>query len=218
MIKLIVLAADGVLGESTGPSTVEVLCRLSPLGPAAVGEEVRRVLHRSWPLLPGHVEDLCAALLIERRRWPEPWPDAGFELYPYAAMALAELRRIAPVELLVDMPATCGPRRLGKLLDTCAPLIDRVHTSYELGSRKPDFRLWRDRLVEHDIGGWELVNVGPHWNEDVLGPVAAGCRAVHVTPRGEASPAPHQWPRGRERIGVAADLRDVPAAIGQWTV
>ena len=215
MIKLIVVSEDA-LGEPTGPSTVDVLSRLSPLGTAAVAEEVRRVLHRTWPLLPADIDDLCAALLVERRRWPDPWPVVGFDLHPYAASALRELRRIAPVELLVDLPATCGPQRVDALLDGCGPLVDRAHTTYERGSRKPDFRLWRDLAVEHDIHEWELVHVGPTWIGDVLGPVSAGCRAVHLARREGWSPPPHQWPRGRERIGTTVDLRDVPAVVGQW--
>jgi FMN phosphatase YigB (HAD superfamily) len=216
VIALFVIDAGDTLGTYTGPDTVEVLKHLSPLNPRAVGEESRRVLHRNHPLTAEHVADLCAALLIDPSQWPDPWPANGFVPFPDTNAVLADLARIAPIEVLTNLAVTTGPSRMTALREACGQHIGRIHTSYQRGLCKPDYRLWKSIALERGIHPGDIVHIGDGWTQDVRGAVAAGCRAIHVSTHGRPAPHRRTWPADEDRIGVAGDLRGVLDIVHRW--
>lgn len=216
MISLIVTDVGHTLGTFAGPSTAEFLRALSPLDLATIAEETRRVLHRQRALTAEHITDLCAALLIDPDSWPDPWPTSGFEPFPYTNAALADLKSIAPIEALSNLPVTTGPSRMKALAAACGHHIDRIHTSYQRGMRKPDHRLWRAIAIERGVRPEDIVHIGDQWHQDILGAVAAGCRAIHVNTGHRPVPPPHTWPAGQDRIGLADNLRGALDILRQW--
>lgn len=214
VIRLIVADAGHTLGLFA-PDVVDRLVALSPLPEVVIAEESRRVLHRTPELTEEDIIDLCAALLIDRAAWPQVWPRGEFTAYPYASAVLDELTEIAPVVVLSNVPVTSGP---GSMEDLQAqlPQVSRIYTSYGMRLRKPDFRLWQAIAADHGCTTAELLHLGDQFTNDVRGAVFAGARAVYVNTRQEPAPPAGQWPAGPDRIGVADDLRGVPAIITTW--
>jgi FMN phosphatase YigB (HAD superfamily) len=218
VIELIVVDAGNTLGTFDSPGTKTVLTALSPLPDRVVHEEARRFLHTARELTDDVVNGVCNALLIDPADWPEPWPAAGFTAYDYTSTALAELAAIAPVVVLSNISVTCGPERMAQLVEQCAPHISRVYTSYGMGMRKPDRRLWHAIAADHDVAPDSIVHVGDHWANDIRGAVWAGCRAVYVNTRHVEEPPADQWPAGDAagRVAVVPDLRGVPDVLRTW--
>jgi putative hydrolase of the HAD superfamily len=61
-----------------------------------------------------------------------------------------------------------------------APLIDAAVTSARLGYRKPHAAVYASILELMDVPAAEAIFVGDSWEPDVLGPINAGMRTVHV--------------------------------------
>jgi putative hydrolase of the HAD superfamily len=61
-----------------------------------------------------------------------------------------------------------------------APLIDVAVTSARIGYRKPHAAIYAAVLALMDVPPSEAVFVGDSWKPDVLGPLSAGMRTVHV--------------------------------------
>lgn len=211
MIDLIVVDADHTLGLCTGPDTIDILDGLSPLPRATVAEEYRRVLHRAH-LTEESIAELCYELHIDPNSWPLPWPRTGFDLYDYAPTALAELAAIARVVVLSNMDSASGPARIRQLETQCAPHLAAVWTSYSMGARKPNPRLWRHLADVYEVDPRHVVHVGDSWVQDVHGPIRAGCHAVYVETR-ETAPDLCSWPDGLGEIAVAADLQHAVANV-----
>lgn len=216
MVDLIVVDAGHTLGTFDKPGTHATLGELSRLSKTVIEEECRRFLHCAPALTEEVITGICNALLIDPQAWPRPWPARGFTAYPYTLRVLGELREIAPVVVLSNVAVTCGQGRMDELVKQCAPHIDRTYTSFAMGMRKPDRRLWHAISVEHGVRPERMVHLGDQWVNDVLGAVSAGCRAVLTNTRGSSTPSPEQWPVGRDRIAVAADLRGTVDILRAW--
>lgn len=216
MIKLIVTDAGHTLGTFNRPGTHRMLMDLSPLPEHVVHEEARRWLHCAPGLTEGIIEGLCNALLIDPARWPRPWPALGFSAYSYTRSALAELSGIAPVVVLSNVPVTCGAHRMAEVRQQCAPYIVKTYTSFGFGMRKPDRRLWQAIGIEQSVEPEHMVHLGDQWNNDILGAVWAGCRAVYVNTRHSSVPSDDRWPPQRERIAVADTLVSAVAHVRKW--
>ncbi|NGO69945.1 HAD family hydrolase [Streptomyces boncukensis] len=92
-----------------------------------------------------------------------------------------------------------------------AGLVDAAVTSARAGARKPHPRVYRAALDACGLRPEQALFVGDMWEADVLGPLAAGMRAVHLC-RAEravrgATPA---LPAGAVRVGT---LRDVGSLV-----
>jgi putative hydrolase of the HAD superfamily len=83
------------------------------------------------------------------------------------------------------------------------PLIDVAVTSARIGYRKPHAAIYSSVLALMDVPASEAVFVGDSWRPDVLGPMSAGMRTVHVW-RGERTEEPPALVPGACRVD---DLR-----------
>jgi putative hydrolase of the HAD superfamily len=82
--------------------------------------------------------------------------------------------------------------------------VDVVVTSARAGARKPHPRIYAHTLDRcGGVAPGDVVFVGDTWEPDVVGPISAGMRAVHVW-RDDDQREPPPPPNGAERI---ADLR-----------
>lgn len=216
MVGLIVVDVGSTLGEFTGPKTAEVLAPYALLDIPRINEESRRFLHCAPKLTDEVKERMCHAIVMDPANWPDPWPDGGFDPYPYTLDVLAQLSQIAPVVALSNVPVTAENDRMPTVTEKCGAYLREVATSYTMGMRKPDRTLWHTLCDRHGVAPEDVVHIGDDWMADVLGAVSAGCRAVFVDTRGCGTPSPTQWPCGPGNITVGADLRDGLTATRQW--
>lgn len=215
MVDLIVVDVGDTLGEFARPFTPDVLSKFSPLPIPHIAEETRRFLHTAPELTEEVIVGLCKAILMDPRDWPDPWPETGFDLYPYTLDVLARFAEIAPVVALSNVPVTADQGRMREVADQCDPYLADVVTSYTMGMRKPDDRLWHQLCERYDVDPGDVVHVGDQWVADVLGAVYAGCRAMYVDTRRCGTPPLAEWPFG-SRLAVGNDLRDSLAAVRAW--
>ncbi len=158
--------------------------------------------------------DVAVGPLVEAfRRYNAP----SLTPYPGAVPALASLRAQVPVGLVTDGDPVIQRSKLRSLCFDAA--FDVVVFSDELGRdrRKPHpapFRLALDRL---QVTPAQAIYIGDHPEKDVLGPLAAGIRAIRVL-TGEYGGVPSlaaPWataPDVVSAIELAADrLRDADA-------
>lgn len=211
MVELIVVDAGNTLGVCTGPNTTDVLAERTLLPRNEVAEQERRILHRN-PLTEDLISGLCYELHIDPTRWPLPWPHTGFEVYDYTKAALAELAAIARIVVLSNMDSASGPARIKQLAEQCDPHITAIWTSYGLGTRKPDPRLWRRLADVYEVDPRNVVHIGDSWVPDVHGPIRAGCHAIYLETR-EAAPDLNNWPEGLGLITVARNLQHAVADV-----
>lgn len=216
MIKLLVFDAGHTLGRFSGPGT-ELLTQLSPFPWSVLKEASRRFFHTNPVPTRELVENFCEAVHIDPARFPASWDGGAFTPFPYAADAVTELVEAtgAAAVVLSNIPCTTGPARM-RSLTSHFPMIDRVYTSYELGARKPDRRLWWSIAANHGVEPGEILHIGDEWISDVWGSVHAGCRAVFLagTRSDNAAPPDEEWP-SRDRVAIGQDLTDVlGAALG----
>jgi putative hydrolase of the HAD superfamily len=83
-------------------------------------------------------------------------------------------------------------------------MFDVVVTSARAGSRKPHPQIYRHTLERAAAEPGDAIFVGDSWGPDVVGPTAAGIRAVHVARAGREPdpswPADDALPAGTHRI------------------
>jgi FMN phosphatase YigB (HAD superfamily) len=220
MIGLITTDVGDTLGRFLTPKVGDILSALSGIPPIEgkswiIDEEERRFLHTTPELTDKVIYDLCGALLIDRREWPDPWPRGGFRAYPYTNSVLAELRTIAPVAALSNI-SVLGSTRMDDLAEQCGAYIEDIYTSYAMRRRKPDPRLWIDIADVYGVPVDEVVHIGDRWVNDICGAFHAGARAIYLTgTREDHNPVPPH-DEMRERVAIVNDLRDVPAVIRTW--
>jgi putative hydrolase of the HAD superfamily len=99
-----------------------------------------------------------------------------------------------------------------------APLIDVAVTSARVGCRKPHGAIYQSILTPLGVAASEVIFVGDSWGPDVLGPLDAGMRAVHVW-RSEGADEPPALPRGALRVSdlhrlLDSDILDVDVPDG----
>lgn len=94
-----------------------------------------------------------------------------------------------------------------------ASYIDVAVTSAQMGCRKPHPAIYEFTLARLGARAAETMFVGDSWEPDVIGPLAAGMQAVHISRRG-TGPLP-DVPLGASRVDNLRALLDegvLPAA------
>ena len=86
-------------------------------------------------------------------------------------------------------------------------LIDGAVTSARVGYRKPHAAIYRSILATLGVAASEALFVGDSWEPDVLGPIGAGMRSVHIWRSGASGTPPALVP-GSSRINDLTRLLD----------
>jgi putative hydrolase of the HAD superfamily len=94
-----------------------------------------------------------------------------------------------------------------------APLLDAAVTSAQAGYRKPHPGIYDVTLARLGVAATDAVFVGDSWGPDVLGPLGAGMRAVHIR-RDDASGSAPDLVDGAYRISTLNELVDLPVIGG----
>lgn len=158
----------------------------------------------------------------EEQRWHGMVADCGVVGERRDAVVAAIRAQVASFRVRAfaeSAPVLTGLRDLGLVVGICsnwhwdldsyvadaglADLVDVALTSARIGARKDNPVTYERTLAALGADPAETLFVGDSWKPDVLGPLAAGMRAVHVV-RGDR-PAP-DLPRGAARV---ADLTGV---------
>lgn len=207
---MLVLDAGSTLGVFDSVGTHE-LVQVSPLPERVVREEARRILHCAPEATREVLEDFCEAIHVDYDQLPTDWTST-FTAYRYSAQVVGRLIEMtgAPAVVLSNIPCTTGPSRM-RSLQAQLPMIEAVYTSYTMGRRKPDRRLWLDITAKHGAQPSETIHVGDQWTNDIRGAIRAGCKAlyVHGTRENNTVPPHEDWPSdGTERIWVRRDLTE----------
>lgn len=213
-VSVLVVDAGSTLGEFTGESTTHVLTALTSVRPRLVTEAKHEILHRTPELTDAVIAQVCERLLINRDQWPDPWPPSGFTPYPEATDVLAELARLAPVVTLSNLSITRQPSMVA-LHHQFAPHRAGTYTSYHLGARTPQARLWHRIADDFAVPVREIVHIGDRVDEDVTGPLHAGARAILISRRGYHPPPTRA--ADPDRAAVLASLSHIPDVITRWT-
>ncbi|MFD2422406.1 HAD family hydrolase [Amycolatopsis pigmentata] len=180
-------------------------------------DRIRWMLNCTPVITDAVVEKVCGALLIDPGRWPgpEPWHVCGFDAFDGAAGVVAELRDMGfPVVVLSNGPVTAAHRI--HALQARLPTVSRIYTSYAMGMRKPDPRLWQQIASDLGLRTNEILHVGDQWSNDILGAANAGCYALHLATR-EQPPHPSTWPNPltSRTVALGTSIRDtIPALHG----
>jgi len=122
--------------------------------------------------VPGPHRDVVVDALIEADL------RTAMVVFPEVPSVLAELRRRG---LTIGVCSNWNWDLDDVLRSTgVAPLIDRAVTSARVGYRKPHRAMYASILTALRVTAPEAVFVGDSWSPDVLGPIDAGMRSVHV--------------------------------------
>jgi putative hydrolase of the HAD superfamily len=126
-------------------------------------------------------------------------------VFPEVPSVLAELRRRG---LTIGVCSNWGWDLEAALRATGVDaLIDVAVTSARVGYRKPHTAMYESILGALGVAAPETIFVGDSWEPDVLGPIGAGMRSVHVDrapARGERAGASPPLVAGASRV---SDLR-----------
>jgi putative hydrolase of the HAD superfamily len=126
-------------------------------------------------------------------------------VFPEVPSVLAELRRRG---LTIGVCSNWGWDLEAALRATGVDaLIDVAVTSARVGYRKPHAAMYESILGALGVAAPETIFVGDSWEPDVLGPIGAGMRSVHVDrapARGERAGASPPLVAGASRV---SDLR-----------
>lgn len=95
-----------------------------------------------------------------------------------------------------------------------APLVDTAVTSAQAGYRKPHPGIYDLTLARLDVAANDAVFVGDSWGPDVVGPLSAGMRAVHIR-RLDATSAAPDLIDGVDRISTLHELVELPVLDGK---
>jgi putative hydrolase of the HAD superfamily len=126
-------------------------------------------------------------------------------VYPEVRPVLEELRRRG---LIIGVCSNWGWDLEAALHATgVGALIDVAVTSARIGYRKPHGAMYESILGSLRVAAPEAIFVGDSWEPDVVGPIAAGMRSVHVD-RAQGEKAGSLPPLVAGAIRVS-DLRDL---------
>ena len=134
--------------------------------------------------VPGPERDVVVEAMVEADL------RSAMVVFPEVPSVLAELRRRG---LAIGVCSNWNWDLDDVLRSTgVAPLIDRAVTSARVGYRKPHRAMYECILAVLRVTAAEAIFVGDSWQPDVLGPIDAGMRSVHVdrTPGGMAGSLP----------------------------
>jgi putative hydrolase of the HAD superfamily len=180
---------------------------LWPEAPALVGQLpsfADRVHERALRVVgaKGPIETMVRCIREEAvsPRWHVP--------YPETEPTLAELTRRGFTVHLVSNNVDYLPQLLENL--GWSERLDSVTYSQEIGAAKPDPRLFRLALDRAGCAPEEAVHVGDSWEQDYLGALGAGVRAIWLNRRGR--PRPGSCEAVRDLAGVLPLLSSEPSA------
>jgi putative hydrolase of the HAD superfamily len=134
--------------------------------------------------VPGHARDALVEAMTEADL------RTAMVVFPEVPSVLAELRRRG---LTIGVCSNWNWDLDDVLHSTgVAPLIDDAVTSARVGYRKPHPAVYESVLSALGVTAPEALFVGDSWEPDVLGPIDAGMRSVHIArmQEGEAGPLP----------------------------
>jgi putative hydrolase of the HAD superfamily len=119
-------------------------------------------------------------------------------VFPDTAVVLGALRRR---NLRIGVCSNWG-WDLAAALDATGvtPLVDVAVTSARAGYRKPHGGIYESVLDALGVASHDAVFVGDSWEPDVLGPITAGMRSVHICRNPGTDPLP-ELVTGAYRIG-----------------
>jgi putative hydrolase of the HAD superfamily len=138
--------------------------------------------------------------------------------------AMVEVDQRTAMVVFPEVPTVLGElRRRGLAVGVCsnwnwdldvvleatavAPLIDAAVTSARVGYRKPHTAMYDAILTALGVTASEALFVGDSWKPDVLGPIEAGIRTVHVWRGGGTDGLPALVP-GASRVDDLHQLLD----------
>ncbi len=122
--------------------------------------------------VPGPERDVVVDAMIEADL------RTAMVVFPEVPSVLAELRRRG---LAIGVCSNWNWDLDDVLQSTgVAPLIDHAVTSARVGYRKPHRAMYESILTALHVTAPEAIFVGDSWTPDVLGPIDAGMRSVHV--------------------------------------
>jgi putative hydrolase of the HAD superfamily len=138
--------------------------------------------------------------------------------------AMVEVDQRTAMVVFPEVPTVLGElRRRGLTIGVCsnwnwdldvvlestavAPLIDAAVTSARVGYRKPHAAMYDSILTALGVKAPEALFVGDSWKPDVLGPIEAGIRTVHVW-RGEGTDGLPALVPGASRVDDLRRLLD----------
>ncbi|KAB7835799.1 hypothetical protein FRZ00_26535 [Streptomyces mobaraensis] len=145
----------------------------------------------------------CAALRIPPDAFPHDHQPPEFCWWDGVVEAVAALARVVPVVTMSNV--TRWDERPGDVAARFAPHLAAHYPSWRLGFAKPDPRALRAVAAQHRLPAGQLVHVGDAFDYDVRGALAAGARAVWITP--DPAPAARLPAACRRRVMAVADLR-----------
>ena len=147
---------------------------------------VSRATYMAWShqRLVGLVTE-CGVPVREREALVEVMIEADLRtamvVFPEVPSVLAELRQRG---LAIGVCSNWGWDLDDVLQSTgLAPLIDHAVTSARVGYRKPHAAMYESILTALAVTAPEALFVGDSWRPDVLGPIDAGMRSVHIERR-----------------------------------
>ena len=126
--------------------------------------------------------------------------------FPDAVSTLRALRALGiRVGVLTNGPSDVQRRKLD--VSGLGPELDAITVSGEIGVAKPDPEAFRIALERLGTTGEETAMVGDSLENDVIGGLAAGLRAVVWLPRAQSAEAP-------PAAHLAREIAEVPRMLG----
>ncbi|MFB9535128.1 MULTISPECIES: HAD family hydrolase [Streptomyces] len=204
------------LGEPSGTTLTQRLAGLSPLPAAQAKQIAQRSLH---PLDPRSalmaVESVCAELGIRADAFPHDHRPPSFTLWPGALEAVARIAQIVPVVTLSNV--TYWDELASDITGLLAPHLMAHYPSWRLGCAKPDPRAVQTVARLHDVHPSQLLHVGDSLDYDVRGALAAGARALWMTPQTPPPEARRLLAQYAGRFTIVPDLATAVTHIEQAT-
>ena len=129
---------------------------------------------------------------------------------PGATAAVRRLKQHSRIGIVTNNTVAEQSEKLAFLgLDRA---VDLLVTSEEVGSAKPDPRIFRAALVRADTAAADAVMIGDRWESDVVGALAAGIRPVWFNRFGLTRPGATAVPEFRSFRAVRQLVRLVARA------
>ncbi|MFF1714393.1 HAD family hydrolase [Streptomyces sp. NPDC058268] len=202
------------LGEPSGTTLTQRLAALSPLPAGEAKQIAQRSLHALDPRSASvAVDRVCAELGILADDFPHGHRPPGFTLWPGAREAVARIAQIAPVVTLSNV--TYWDELASDVAGLLAPHLLAHYPSWRLGFAKPDPRAVQTVARLHGVPPSQLLHVGDSLDYDIRGALAAGARALWITPHPPSSEARRLLTRFAGRAVVVPDLSAAVAHIEQ---
>lgn len=204
-VRLVSLDVGYTLGEPSGITLTQSLVALSPLPAVQAKQIAQRSLHAADPRIsPGVVDSVCTELGIPADAFPHDHRPPVFTLWPGALEAVARIARIMPVVTLSNV--TYWDERASDITCLLAPHLMAHYPSWQVGFAKPDPRAVQTVARLHNVHPSQLLHVGDSLDYDIRGALAAGARALWITPHSPSPQARRLLAAHPGRVTVVPDL------------